>query len=157
MKKRLKKGAEAPAVKIFDSQDNEKIIGMIAINIQLLLCLEDLEKRVALIELLDKTFEESTKLDIYVIAQKSEDIQSFLANHSFKKVMVVSDKSDGFAKKYGAFDAQNSYFIVDKEGELQMVNYSDSDEALNISEILKETQFWLEYKPKGHVHENWMM
>lgn len=163
-KKILKKGGEAPAAKVYDIGANEQIVGMIAVNIQLIVSLKSLEDSycVEALKALDSAFANTQKLSLSVVVGATEEIKAFAEQNQLQKAGLYSDKDGSFAKRFGvAFEDGNfcnAFFIVDKEGELKLAKYIAKDEtSLDIADVIETTNDWINYKPKGHVHENWMM
>lgn len=163
-KKVLKKGGEAPAAKVFDIGGNEQIVGMIAVNIQLIVSLKSLQDSYCMEALmaLDRAFATTQKLSLSVVVGANEEIKTFATQNQLQKVALYNDKADNFAKRFGvAFEDGsfcNAFFVVDKEGELKLAKYIAKEETvLDIADVIETTNDWINYKPKGHVHENWMM
>ncbi len=160
----LKAGSEAPAVKVYDIQGEGQIIGMIAVNVQLLVYLNSLTDSLSasMVKALDEAFKDAKKLNIGVVVKEEASIATFVKEHTLASAgfSLYADKDGSFAKKFRVESGNsfcNAFFIVDKEGEIKLAYYSYNNDYVALDEIIGETKSWVAYKPKGHVHENWMM
>lgn len=154
IKKRLK-GAEAPAVRL-KNREGEIIVGMMAVNNQLLISASALGETLSLIE---ETVNDLPRLEAYVISSFSMDeIEAFKKLHAFEKVEFISDQEKLFAKKYGAIDENenvtNAFFLIDREGVIQASEYFE--EKIDPAKVVNPTVLLAHEKKKGHSHENWM-
>jgi len=150
-KRDRKVGSEAPAVKLKMLSGDEKVIGMIADKIQVMFTLpyshsinEDIIKLIH--KYRDRT-------NIYLI---SSDEFFYNVNKNY-----ASKDFENFSMKFGVYIndeiCAKSVFIIDKEGEIvykNVLNKLNTD--FDIDELDSEIQRAVEFKRKGHVHENWM-
>jgi thiol peroxidase len=160
-KKRRIVGNEAPSIKIFTDTTTNIIAGMIAINVQLLMSTKDItdEAFIAMLTNLISSYDDNPKVNIVIIVNSSfDEIDNSKNNFECNNIVIAQDTNGDFAKKYGNSDSGdllNTMFIVDKEGMLVYACYDIYEESAfeNGIKILTET---INFKPKGHTHENWM-
>lgn len=163
-KKRTIKG-EAPSARVFLSNSEETIIGMIAINVQLIISVYSLQETQIneLLLFMDKELSAYKKLHFYIITKESfEEIASF--QKKLSKAIVLQDTLNDFGKKFGVLlddselttNLAYSFCIIDKEGIIEYVEYP-LEISKNLSlELVQKTIQAVNFKPKGHIHENWM-
>lgn len=159
--KQRKAGSEAPSIKVFTNTGETCIIGMIAQNVQLLVSVYTLEEQKDLLSKLEESFCEQKKLNLYVVTKESfNSIESFLNDNSFEKINILQDNSGDFGKKLGvtldSIHLANGAFVIDKEGKFTYVSYFTNTNDEKIEEIIEKTNETINFKPKGHAHENWM-
>lgn len=165
--KQRKVGAEAPSARVFAAQNDEMIIGMMAVNVQLLVSVFSLkdENSKMLINTLEEKFKTTKKLNLIVVVKNSfEDITTFQGINNITKIEIVQDSNGDFAKRFGVGlesknfkeNLGNAVFVVDKEAELKYANYPLTFEANQIDKIYDITMETVNFKQKGHSHENWM-
>jgi len=165
--KQRKLGGEAPSSRVFKSTNDEFIIGMMAENVQLLVSVyslnEDASKDIVIA--LENKFKETKKLNFVVVVNNSfDDIESFKTTNNITKAVITQDKNGDFAKRFGvglegveyAEKIANSIFVIDKEAELKYVEYFLSLDENKLNEIYDITMENVNFKQKGHSHENWM-
>jgi len=144
-------GSEAPAIKIKMSNGEEKVIGMMADKVQAIITVNnDSDITDSLIEIMEKYYEIA---NIYIISSNEIDIvlDRSMTSHDFKKFslkMGVNIDDNNCAK---------SMFIINKDGEIvykSIVYETDGDfDLAGFDTNLDET---VNFKKKGHTHENWM-
>lgn len=156
--------SEAPSVKVFVTDNTPSIIGMMAENVQLLVSIYTLEESQDFLVFLDNALEDE-KLNFYVISKESfETIENFTCKNQFKKIQIAQDSKGDFAKKFGVgleaegFENNLAYgaFVIDKEGEFKYVSYFLKPSEKESSILVEKTKESINFKLKGHVHENWM-
>jgi len=149
--KERKIGSEAPAISLKMNSGEEKIIGMMATKVQVIITLPYANALShALLESLSAF---SDKAFIYLICPEPL-VQAYDTHFS-------SQDFEALAKKFGVFIDANlcakSIFIIDKEG---VVVYKEINKAVEDAFDLALFQTKLDeaihFKRKGHVHENWM-
>lgn len=165
--KQRKVGAEAPSARVFTAETSELIIGMMAENVQLLVPVyslndEDSKKIVTTIE---TNFKDTKKLNYVVVVKNSfDEIEKFKQENSIEKAIIAQDKNGDFAKRFGVgLDGEsysqnlaNGIFIIDKEAELKAVEYFVNIDDAKLNELCALTTETVNFKQKGHTHENWM-
>lgn len=163
--KKRKINGEAPSVKVCLNDSEESIIGMIAINVQLIISVYSLHEEAINDYLLfiDKELSSYKKLNFYIITKESfEDISSF--QQKLSKAIVLQDKENDFGKKFGVLLDNNrfktnlaySFCIIDKEGIIKYIEYPLEISHNICEELVTKTIQVVEFKQKGHIHENWM-
>lgn len=151
--KNRKVGDEAPAIKLKMFNSEDKIVGMLAVKIQVFISLDNIKKYSK--ELHEILLKNSDKIFAYIVTSSSdEDVKSIVDEFNIDSGFI-SNIYEEFSKKFGLNDEadkiSDSIFIVDKEGLITYISKSlDLD---NFNESLNKL---INYKPKGHSHENWM-
>ena len=135
------------------------VIGLMAPAVQVMVTLNDVNKyNSALHEVITTT---KKKVNAYVITTSSnEEMEKISEEFSIDKATISNDFKD-FTLKFGVNidDSMiaNSIFVIDKEGIIKYKEIpTDLENDFNIEDfslILNET---VNFKPKGHTHENWM-
>ena len=165
--KQRKVGGEAPSSRVFTSLNDEIIIGMMATNVQLLVSVFSLqdEKSKAIVKTLESYFKDTKKLNFVVVVNNSfEEIENFKKENEITKAVITQDKNGDFAKRFGvglegdnfSENLANGTFIIDKEAELKGVSYFTGLNENELTTICELTMESVNYKEKGHSHENWM-
>jgi thiol peroxidase len=165
--KQRKVGGEAPSARVFAAQNDEMIIGMMAVNVQLLVSVFSLkdENSKIFINTLEEKFKTTKKLNLIILVKNSfEDITTFQETNNITKTEIAQDTNGDFAKRFGVDLESENYqenlgnaaFVIDKEAELKYVSYPLTFEANQIDEIYNITIQTVNFKEKGHSHENWM-
>jgi thiol peroxidase len=150
-KKDRKIGSEAPAIRVEMINGETKVIGMMADKVQVMIFLpfeNSLSQK--LLNIIDKYKEKSL---IYAICSKELDKSvdsSFLINDfkniSLKMGVYVNDTL-----------CAKSIFIINKDGEIvYKETLKDLSSEFNIELFDSELNSAIEFKKKGHTHENWM-
>lgn len=149
--KERKLGSEAPAISLKMNSGEEKVIGMMATKVQVIITLPFVDALSdALLQSIGAFAEKSF---IYLICP-TPLTKAYDAHFSSQDFEVV-------AKKFGVFIddtmCAKSIFIIDKEG---VVVYKEITKALEDEFSLELFKSALDdaiaFKRKGHVHENWM-
>lgn len=150
---------EAPAVRVKMLDNETKVIGLMAPAVQVMVTLNDVSKyTLALHEVITTT---KKKVNAYIITTSSnEDMEKIAEEFSIDKGTISNDFKD-FSLKFGVNidDSMiaNSIFAIDKEGIIKykeiQANLEDDFNLEDFSITLNET---VNFKPKGHTHENWM-
>ena len=150
---------EAPAVRVKMLNGETSVIGLMAPAVQVMVTLNDVNKyNSALHEVITTT---KKKVNAYVITTSSnEEMEKISEEFSIDKATISNDFKD-FSLKFGVNidDSMiaNSIFVIDKEGIIKYKEIpTDLENDFNIEDfslILNET---VNFKPKGHTHENWM-
>ena len=151
--------SEAPAVRINMLSKETKVIGMMAPLIQVMISLNDIQKYTK--ELDEILKEKAHKLRAYIITTNKEDeVKQVVTEYDIHEGFISNEFKD-FSLKFGVNINEeliaNSLFIIDKEGLIKYkqipLNLEDKFELEEFKEILTET---INFKTKGHSHENWM-
>ncbi len=150
---------EAPAVRVKMLDNETKVIGLMAPAVQVMVTLNDVSKYTsALHEVITTT---KKKVNAYIITTSSkEDMEKIAEEFSIDKGTISNDFKD-FSLKFGIniddSTTANSIFVIDKEGIIKYkeipANLEDDFNLEDFSITLNET---VNFKPKGHTHENWM-
>ena len=150
---------EAPAVRVKMLDNETKVIGLMAPAVQVMVTLNDISKyTLALHEVITTT---KKKINAYIITTSlNEDMEKIVEEFSIDKGTISNDFKD-FSLKFGVnIDdtmIANSIFVIDKEGIIKYkeipANLEDDFNLEDFSITLNET---VNFKPKGHTHENWM-
>ena len=151
--------AEAPAVRVKMANGETMVIGLMAPAVQVMVTLNDVNKySTALHEVITTT---KKKVNAYIITTSANgDVENIAEKFLIDKGFISNDFKD-FSLKFGVnMDDSiiaNSLFVIDKEG---IIKYKEIPANLELdfniedfSLILNET---VNFKPKGHTHENWM-
>lgn len=156
MKKPIQKqkfvGMEAPAVKLIMSNQETKVIGMMADKIQVMITLlstDDLDEL-----LVDVIKKHQAKSYIYIISPQ------VIENSAIDSSMTTTE-CEIFSFKYGVYmddvRCAKSIFIINKDGEIAYRELVvEDDKPLNIEAFDEALGREIAFKPKGHTHENWM-
>ena len=133
----------------------EKIIGMLAVKIQVFLTLDDISTYTK--ELHEILYGNTKKVFGYIITRSSDaEVEKKIEEFGIDKGLVTNQWSD-FSKKFGLNANEsviaNSVFVVDKEGIITYREIAENIDLINFESNLTEL---INYKPKGHSHENWM-
>jgi thiol peroxidase len=143
--------SEAPAIKLRMSDNEDKVIGMMAENVQVFITLFSFDKLTK--ELEDLILNYSQKANIYVICNK-------LSTHNLYNGFV-SDDFLNISKKMGVCinnkSCANSIFIINKDGLIKYKTIlSTVEENFDLENFEKNLNEVINFKKKGHTHENWM-
>ena len=157
--KERKIDSEAPAVKVKMLNNEEKVIGMMAPKIQVMLTMPEIKDyNNGLNDILNKY---KSKLLVYLITNSSlENIKKVKDAYDLEDGFISNDFSK-FSLKFGVnLDEEliaKSVFIIDKEGAIKYKEIPSKVEAsFNLDELEIKLEETVNYKAKGHVHENWM-
>lgn len=166
--KKIAIGSEAPAARITQLDGTQNVIGMIAPTTQLLIAIPSLKTEVC--SLGAKKFNEMVKqfkklTTIMVTTDDRDFVSTYAKNENIENAQLVIDSNLHFAKKYGLQIAEGklkdrlarAVFVIDRDGYVvykeivpEVVDEVDYEACLK---AVKET---VNYKHKGHEHENWM-
>lgn len=147
---------EAPAAKVY-FENGEKVVGMIAVNVQLLIYTDKLESIKGILSECESAFKKESKLTCVVVSNDRFDvIENFASDNSIIKVELYKDSQAQFKARFKIPDDGLGVFLVDKEGILEYVYYGDSS-SIDTKSIIKSAIELANRKQKGHTHENWMM
>ena len=150
---------EAPAIRISMINNETKVIGLMAPAVQVMISLNDISKYSSKI---DKIIN-STKRKVYAyiftcsqMEQIEDTVEKFAIDKSF-----ISNEFKDFSIKFGVnIDdtmIANSIFIIDKEGVIKYKEIpSDLDDDFNMEQFDLTLNEVVNFKAKGHSHENWM-
>jgi len=112
---------EAPAAKVY-FENGEKVIGMIAVNVQLLIYTDKLESIKAVLSECEKAFKQESKLTCVVVSNDRFDvIENFAGDNSIIKVELYKDSQAQFKARFKILDDGLGVFLVDKEGILEYI------------------------------------
>ncbi|RXJ68551.1 hypothetical protein CRV08_06900 [Halarcobacter ebronensis] len=157
--KERKVETEAPAVRVEMLNNETKVIGMMAPKIQVLITLPCIKAyNNALHNILQ---EYSSKLVIYIITKSAnENIEKIKADYLLDEGFISNNFKD-FSLKFGVNINDNllakSIFVVDKEGIIKYIQIpSNIETSFDLEEFKTELQKIVNFKQKGHTHENWM-
>lgn len=153
MIKERKVGDETPAIRVKMFNNEDKIVGMLAVKIQVFISLSNIKKYTKeMNEILSKN---SDKIFGYIITSSSEDDVKSVVDEFNIDSGFITNRYEDFSKKFGLNQKDgvisDSIFIVDKEGKIFYI-----DKSLNLNEFSEKLHQLITYKPKGHSHENWM-
>jgi thiol peroxidase len=150
-KKERRIGGEAPSVRVKMISADQKVIGMMADKVQVMITLP---------------YGNSFSNELYEIVNKHKE-KAYI--YFFSPEAFTKDVDDGFATidfetfctKFGVLIdptiCAKSAFVIDKEGEIVYIQIpKDLDDEFNLEELDTKIQEAIDFKRKGHTHENWM-
>ena len=150
---------EAPAVRVKMLNGETSVIGLMAPAVQVMVTLNDVNKySSALHEVITTT---KKKVNAYIITPSSnEDLEKIAEEFTLDKGTISNDFKD-FSLKFGVnIDdsmVANSIFVIDKEGIIKYKEItSDLENDFNFEDFSATLNETVNFKPKGHSHENWM-
>ena len=150
---------EAPAVRVKMLDNETKVIGLMAPAVQVMVTLNDVSKyTLALHEVITTT---KKKVNAYIITTSlNEDMEKIAEEFSIDKGTISNDFKD-FSLKFGVnIDdtmIANSIFVIDKEGIIKYKEIpADLENDFNLEDFSTTLNETVNFKPKGHTHENWM-
>ena len=158
-KKDRKIEGEAPAVRVKMANDETKVIGLMAPSVQVMISLNDINKYTSEIhEVIN-----STKRKVYaylITSSEQEQVEDIAEKFALDKGFISNDFKD-FSLKFGVNidDSMiaNSIFIIDKEGVIKYKEIpTNLEEDFKIEDLSITLNEVVNFKPKGHTHENWM-
>lgn len=158
-KKIRKVGGEAPSVRLKVESGETKVVGMMADKIQVFITLANINDFNQGFKDIITEFENRTFFYIVTSSSTSKVFQT-INKYDLDKGSISSEFSD-FSMKFGVNIEDkmvaNSIFIINKDGEFTYIeiplNISDKLDLDMFKVKLKEA---VEFKKKGHTHENWM-
>ncbi len=151
--------SEAPAIRVKMLNDETKVIGMMAPKIQVMLTMPEIKDyNNGLHDILNKF---KSKLLVYIITNSSlENIKKVKEAYNLDEGFISNDFNK-FSLKFGVNLNEElvakSIFIIDKEG---LIKYKEiptnAESSYNLDDLEIKLEETVNYKAKGHVHENWM-
>lgn len=157
--KERKIDSEAPAVKVEMLNGESKVIGMMAPKIQIMLSSPNIKDYNNGLDDVLKKFE--SKILVYIITNSSSsDIKKITTVFGLDEGNISNDFSK-FSLKFGVNLSETliakSVFIIDKEGVIKYKEIpSNAEYKLNLDEFETSLEEVINFKVKGHTHENWM-
>ncbi|WP_375725147.1 hypothetical protein LXN10_06995 [Arcobacter sp. KX21116] len=157
--KERKIDSEAPAVKVEMLNGESKVIGMMAPKIQIMLSSPNIKDYNNGLHDVLKKFE--SKILVYIITNSSSsDIKKITTVFGLDEGNISNDFSK-FSLKFGVNLSETliakSVFIIDKEGVIKYKEIpSNAEYKLNLDEFETSLEEVINFKVKGHTHENWM-
>ncbi len=161
-------GAEAPAAKVYNTEGEQSVIGMIAPDNQLLIAIPSLKTEVCSLgaKKFNDLIADFKKLNtIMITTDDSEFVTDFIAREKIENASIMIDKDRNFAKKFGLLISDGklkdrlarAVFLVDREG---IINYREIVpeivDEVNYDACIKAVEELVNTKQTGHTHENWM-
>ena len=150
---------EAPAVRVKMVDNETKVIGLMAPSVQVMITLNDVNKYNSdLHEVITTT---KRKVNAYIITTSGiEQMEDIAEKFAIDKGFISNDFKD-FSLKFGVNidDSMiaNSIFVIDKEGVIKYKEIpSDLEDDFKIEDFSITLNETVNFKPKGHTHENWM-
>ncbi len=150
---------EAPAVRVKMLDNETKVIGLMAPSVQVMITLNDVNKYNAdMHEVITTT---KRKVNAYIITTSdTEQMEDIAEKFAIDKGFISNDFKD-FSLKFGVNidDSMiaNSIFVIDKEGVIKYKEIpSDLEDDFKIEDFSITLNETVNFKPKGHTHENWM-
>ena len=158
-KKERKVEGEAPAIRVKMLNDEVKVIGLMAPSVQVMITLNDVNKYDSdLHQIINST---KRKVFPYIITSSANEIIEDVAEKfALDRGFILNDFID-FSNKFGVNinDSMlaNSIFVIDKEGVIKYKEIpTDLDDDFKMEEFSITLNEVVNFKPKGHTHENWM-
>ncbi len=158
-KRERKVESEAPAVRVKMINGDTKVIGMMAPRIQVMITLPCIKSYNN--ELHNILTEHSSKILVYIVTKSNDDnLKKIKEKYSIEDGFISNDFKD-FSLKFGVNMSDEliakSIFIIDKEGIIKYKEIPSNIETSFDLEKFKTTLFEIvNFKQKGHSHENWM-
>ena len=158
-KKDRKIEGEAPAVRVKMLDNETKVIGLMAPSVQVMITLNDVNKYNSdMHEVITTT---KRKVNAYIITTSdTEQMEDIAEKFAIDKGFISNDFKD-FSLKFGVNidDSMiaNSIFVIDKEGLIKYKEIpADLEDEFKIEDFSITLNETVNFKPKGHTHENWM-
>lgn len=158
-KKDRKIEGEAPAVRVKMLDNETKVIGLMAPSVQVMITLNDVNKYNSdMHEVITTT---KRKVNTYIITTSdTEQMEDIAEKFAIDKGFISNDFKD-FSLKFGVNidDSMiaNSIFVIDKEGLIKYKEIpADLEDEFKIEDFSITLNETVNFKPKGHTHENWM-
>lgn len=158
-KKDRKVEGEAPAVRVKMVNNEDKVIGLMAPAVQVMITLNDINKYSSEIHKVINTTKR--KVNAYIITSSDEEqIEDIAEKFALEKDFISNDFKN-FSLKFGVnIDdsmVANSIFVIDKEGVIKYKEIpSDLEEDFKVDDFSITLNEVVNFKPTGHTHENWM-
>ena len=150
---------EAPAVRVKMLNGETKVIGLMAPAVQVMITLNDVNKYNS--DLHEVVTTTKRKVNAYIITtSEQEQIEDIAEKFALDKAFISNDFKD-FSLKFGVNidDSMiaNSIFVIDKEGVIKYKEIpTDLEDDFKIEDFSITLNEVVNFKPKGHTHENWM-
>ena len=158
-KKDRKIEGEAPAVRVKMLDNETKVIGLMPPSVQVMITLNDVNKYNSdMHEVITTT---KRKVNAYIITTSdTEQMEDIAEKFAIDKGFISNDFKD-FSLKFGVNidDSMiaNSIFVIDKEGVIKYKEIpADLEDEFKIEDFSITLNETVNFKPKGHTHENWM-
>jgi thioredoxin-dependent peroxiredoxin len=158
-KKDRKIEGEAPAVRVKMLDNETKVIGLMAPSVQVMITLNDVNKYNSdMHEVITTT---KRKVNAYIITTSdTEQMEDIAEKFAIDKGFISNDFKD-FSLKFGVNidDSMiaDSIFVIDKEGLIKYKEIpADLEDEFKIEDFSITLNETVNFKPKGHTHENWM-
>ena len=158
-KKDRKIEGEAPAVRVKMLDNETKVIGLMAPSVQVMITLNDVNKYNSdMHEVITTT---KRKVNAYILTTSdTEQMEDIAEKFAIDKGFISNDFKD-FSLKFGVNidDSMiaNSIFVIDKEGVIKYKEIpADLEDEFKIEDFSIALNETVNFKPKGHTHENWM-
>ncbi|WP_419763486.1 MAG: hypothetical protein ACNI28_06650 [Arcobacter sp.] len=151
--------SEAPAVRVTMLNGESKVIGMMAPKIQVMITLPNIKDyNNGLHDILEKS---SSKVLPYIITSSSQDTIAKVQKAFGLDSGFISNDFNKFSLKFGVnlneTIVAKSIYIIDKEGVIKYKNIPNNCEhSFDLDEFESSLQEVIDFKVKGHTHENWM-
>lgn len=158
-KKIRKVDTEAPAVRVKMINEETKIIGMMAPKVQVMISMPNIKGfNNGLLEAL-KPFKEKTI--VYIITSSDEKSIQKVNEMFHLHEGFISNEFQEFASKFGLSMNDEllakGIFIIDKEGAFKYIEIPQNVEKnFDLDAFKTALDNTINFKAKGHVHENWM-
>jgi thioredoxin-dependent peroxiredoxin len=151
--------SEAPAVRITMLNDETKVIGMMADKTQIMITLPCIK---AYNNSLHNILQEySSKSTVYIVTKSNDDNLEKVKEDYDIDSGFISNEFKNFSLKFGVnIDDElfaKSIFIIDKEGVIKYKQIpSNIESSFDLGEFKDKLHETVNFKQKGHTHENWM-
>jgi thiol peroxidase len=143
--------SEAPAIKLRMSDNEDKVIGMMADKVQVFITIFSIINLTK--ELENLIFKYKDKANIYLIS--SQSIESNLDNDFISNDFLTLSQKMGVC--INDESCANSIFIINKDGLIKYKTIlSTVEENFDLENFEKNLNEVINFKKKGHTHENWM-
>lgn len=160
LKKRERKiDSEAPAVRVKMITQETKVIGMMAPKTQIMITLPCIKAyNNGLHNILS---EYASKAIVYIITKSSDDnLEKITHDYDIDENFISNDFKD-FSLKFGVNINDEllakSIFVIDKEGIIKYKQIpSNIETSFDLDEFKENLHEVINFKQKGHTHENWM-
>ena len=151
--------SEAPAVKVKMINGEEKVIGMMATKTQVMITLPCIK---AYNNGLHNVLQEyASKSIVYIVTKSSdENLEKVKEAYGIEDGFISNDFKK-FSLKFGVSMSDEllakSIFVIDKEGIIKYKQIpSNIETSFDLDEFKTKLDETVNFKQKGHVHENWM-
>lgn len=166
--KKISVGNEAPAARITTLDGTQNVIGMIAPYTQLLIAIPSLKTEVCSLgaKKFNDMIKQFSKLTTYMVTTDDIDfVTEYAKKECIDNAELVIDTNLNFAKKYGLLISEGklkdrlarAVYVIDREG---YVIYKEIVpevvDEVDYEACLKAVEEAVNFKQKGHTHENWM-